>query len=134
MRDIQLIRATTLKADGLVLLVGLAISMIVGRMDLGLSFAYGIVLGTINFLLHVLSVRFTVLGADPSSPEASSKATAKAAGAYFLRFAIVVVGLTLGAFRAEIVLLPASAGLLITYLVLIFVGVKHRGGIGAKER
>ncbi len=134
MRDIQLIRATTLKADGVVLIVGLVISMLAGRMDLGFSFAFGMILGIINFLLHVLSVQFTVLGTDPDSPDASSKAVAKAALAYFMRFAIVVTGLTLGAFRAEIILLPAVAGLLITYILLIFVGVKHRGGIGARKR
>lgn len=133
MRDIQLIRATTLKADGAVLVAGLAISIIFGRVDLGLSFAFGMALGTINFLLHVLSVQFTVLGIDPTSADASKRAVAKAALMYFLRFAIVVAGLTLGAFWAEILLLPAVTGLLITYVLLIFVGVMHRGGTRATD-
>ncbi|MFO8060416.1 MAG: ATP synthase subunit I [Bacillota bacterium] len=133
MRDIQLIRATTLKADGAVLFASLAISFILGRADLGLSFAFGMVLGIANFLLHVLSVQYTVLGADPNSPGAPKQAVMKAAVAYFMRFAIVVAGLTLGAFRADIHLLPAVSGLLVTYVLLISVGIIHRGRIGTGD-
>ncbi|MFO7941100.1 MAG: ATP synthase subunit I [Bacillota bacterium] len=120
MNSFESLRRKVLLTDALLLLVGISVLFLLGLGRFWYPFALGVSLGILNFHLHALSVQRI---ADAVGSGGGPSAGAKAALLYVGRF--MIIGSVLAYFYVYVGmdLLPAIAGLLLTYAVLITTGI-----------
>ncbi|MFP4200608.1 MAG: ATP synthase subunit I [Bacillota bacterium] len=120
MTSFELLRRKVLLGDVLVLLVGVSLLFLLGLVRFWYPFVLGVSLGILNFYLHALSVQKI---ADGVGAGGGPSAGAKAGLLYVARFMIVGAVLAYSYVYLKMDLLPAIAGLALTYAVLITIGI-----------